>query len=455
MDSQGTEQTTDGKPLKQAKERNENVLNTERNIMESVLERENLKASLHAVKANKGVAGIDGISTVELSGHLTKHWKGIRRKLEESRYKPDPVKTVEIPKPGGGIRKLGIPTVTDRFIQQGLLQVLDGIFDPQMSEHSYGFRKGRSAHQAVKQMKHYVVEEGRNWVIDLDLKDFFNNINHDLLMYKVSQRVKDKRVLKLIGSYLRAGEMGVDGKVTRNGLKGTPQGGPLSPLLANIYLDALDKEMEARGLSFVRYADDITIYSKSERSAHRTMESLIRWIEKNLKLEVNEEKSQVRPPDQGSFLGYRVEDGKLALSEKSIERFKSKVREIWNARWGVSSKERIAYWQSYLRGWWNYFKLTEREWDYTNYSGWIRRHMRKFIWQKWHNYKGRRNALRKLGVKGKRLKLANCSRGAWRVALALGTILTNKRLKEWGMQVPADLAEAQKETLEERILLMT
>ena len=437
------------------------MLNEEQDIscsddeqLERILAPENLKAALKAVKANKGAAGFDGMSTSELTGHLTKHWQGIRTKLLESRYKPDPVKTVEIPKPTGGRRTLGIPTVTDRFLQQALLQELDKTFDPHMSEFSYGFRKGRSAHQAVKQMKHYVVEEGRNWVIDIDLKAFFDNVNHDLLMQKVSRRVKDKRVLKLIGNYLRAGKVGSDGKVDRSGQRGTPQGGPLSPLLANIYLDDLDKEMEARGLKFIRYADDITIYAKSERSAHRIMERLIQWIRKHLKLEVNEEKSQVRPPSEGSFLGFRIVREKIGLSEKSIERYKNKVREIWNARWSVSSKVRIAYWQRYLRGWWNYFRLSEQKNDFTDYEGWTRRHMRKLIWQRWHNYKGRLNALKKLKVPEKYLGLAYSSKGDWKNALSLGRVLTNKRLKSWGMLVPTDLAKAREETLLERILAM-
>lgn len=411
-------------------------------IMEQVLEATNLQSAYLAVKANKGAAGVDGLGTHELKGHLREHWPGIKRKLEQSRYRPDPVKEVIIPKPGGGERMLGIPTVLDRFIQQALMQVLDGVFDPEMSESSFGFRRGRSAHQAVRKARAHVVEEAKMWVVDIDIRAFFDQIDHDILMHRVATKVGDKRVLKLIGSYLRCGRKDAAGKVKRNGSKGTPQGGPLSPLLGNIYLDMLDKELESREVSFVRYADDVTIYAKSERSARRIMESIIKWLRRHLKLEVNQEKSRVRPPDQGSFLGFKIVDGKIALSEKSVERFKDQVRAIWNARWSVSGKDRIGRWEEYLRGWWGYFKLVERDWEYADLSGWIRRHMRKCIWQCWHNWKGRRNALRKLGLSGDRLKLAHSGRGAWRIARPLGSVLTNKRLRDWGMKVPEDLARA-------------
>lgn len=424
-------------------ERKIEVLNEE--LMEQVLEAENLQAAYLAVKANKGAAGVDGISTGELAGHLREHWPGIKRKLEESRYKPDPVKTVVIPKAGGGERSLGIPTVTDRFIQQALIGKLDGIFDPQMSESSFGFRRGRSAHQAVTKAKMHVVEEGKNWIVDIDIRAFFDQIDHDILMRKIAGQIRDKRILKLIGSYLRGGRQQADGRITRDARKGTPQGGPLSPLLGNVYLDALDKELEARGLSFVRYADDVTIYTRSERSATRVLESLIRWLSKNLKLEVNREKSRVRPPDEGSFLGFRITRGKIAVSEKSIERFKKEVREIWNARWSVCSGDRIKRWQQYAKGWWNYFRLSEQKWEYEDLSGWVRRHMRKCIWQCWHNWKGRSNALRKLGATGKSLRLAHSSRGAWRVSRALNSTLTNKRLRSWGMEVPEDFDQALSE----------
>lgn len=419
------------------------MLNEE--LMEAVLAPDNLQASYKAVKANKGAAGIDGIGTAELGAHLRTHWEAIRTKLLEESYKPAALKAVRIPKPGGGERKLGIPTTVDRFLQQALLQQLDGIFDPLMSEYSYGFRKGRSAHDAVKQGREFVVEQDCRWVVELDIRSFFDHIDHDILMRMVAQEIRDKRVLKLIGRFLRAGVL-EDGKVVRSA-KGTPQGGPLSPLLGNIYLDALDKELEARGVNFVRYADDVTIYAGSERSAKRIHASIAKWITKHLKLEVNEEKSGVRPPDEGSFLGFRIlPDGKIGLSKKSVERFRARVREHWDARWSVKGRVRRERWQSYLRGWWGYFRLSERQWDWEDLEGWLRRHMRKCIWQQWHNWKGRRNALKRLGLRGRRLKLASSSRGAWRVAMALNRILTNARLRDWGLWVPSDLAREQNAT---------
>jgi len=324
-----------------AKEGEKKVLNEK--VMEQVMDPENLKAAYLAVKANKGAAGIDGISTEELGDHVRKHWPGIKAKLEEGTYRPSPVRAVEIPKSGGGTRQLGIPTTVDRLIQQALHQALDGVFDPEFSGHSYGFRRGRSAHQAVKAARAYVVEEDRSWVVDIDIKAFFDNIDHDILMRMVAEKVTDKRVLKLIGKYLRAGVL-EKGKVKR-GSKGTPQGGPLSPLLGNIYLDALDKELERREVAFCRYADDVTIYAKSQRSAERILESITRWIERNLKLEVNREKSGVRPPDEGSFLGFRIEgNGKIAMSEKSMRAFKGKARAHWDRGRSRSGREVLESW---------------------------------------------------------------------------------------------------------------
>ena len=279
------------------------MLNEKKRLMEEVLDPDNLRAALLAVKANGGAAGIDGIGTKELPAHLCEHWEGIRTKLEEGTYKPAPVRAVDIPKAGGGQRRPGIPTTVDRLIQQALHQVLDRVFDPGFSDHSYGFRKGRGAHDAVEAARAYVVDEGRGHVIDIDIRAFFDNIDHDILMRRVAEKVKDKRVLQLIGKYLRAGVL-VNGKVHR-GTKGAPQGGPLSPLLGNIYLDALDTELESRGVAFCRYADDVTIYAGSARAAGRILTSITRWIEKKLKLEVNRAKSGTRPPDAGSFLGFK------------------------------------------------------------------------------------------------------------------------------------------------------
>ena len=381
------------------------------------------------------------MSVEELGDHLRKHWPGLRTKLEEGRYKPAPVRAVEIPKPGGGTRRLGIPSVLDRFIQQALHQELDGIFDPTFSEHSYGFRRNRSAHDAVKAARHYVVEEGRCWVIDIDIRAYFDTIDHDILMRMIAETVGDKRVLKLIGKYLRSGVL-ENGKVKRSA-KGTPQGGPLSPLPGNIYLDALDKELEKRGAAFCRYADDVTIYAKSERSARRTLESIVKWIEKNLKLEVNLEKSGVRPPDEGSFLGFRItEEGKIAMSQKSIDAFKARVRTHWTQRRSVPGEEVLASWQKYLRGWIGYYRLSEREWDWEDMEGWIRRHIRKWFWLRWHNWRGRANAFGRLGVRRCYHPLAHSDRGAWRMAKMLNVVLGNRWLQKHGFWVPSDLVKA-------------
>lgn len=411
-------------------------------MMERVLREENLRSAYLAVKANKGAAGIDHLTTEELGEHLKENWPGLKQKILENRYKPSPVRAVEIPKSNGGSRELGIPTVLDRFIQQALHQELDRILDPNFSEHSYGFRRGRSAHDAVRAARHYVVEEGRGWVVDIDIKGYFEEIDHDILMRELSKQVSDKRVLKLIGKYLRCGVLR-SGKVERKA-KGTPQGGPLSPLLGNFYLDALDKELESRGVAFCRYADDITIYAGSQRSAERIYASITRWIEKNLKLEINREKSGVRPPTGGSFLGFRItEEGEIAMSEKSIDRFKARVREHWDNRRSREGRVVLKEWQSYLRGWAGYFRLSERSRDWKSLEGWLRRHIRKWFWQRWHNWKGRRRALERLGIRGRRLKLAHSSRGAWRVARALNWVLKNAWLREKGFWVPSDLIEGR------------
>jgi RNA-directed DNA polymerase len=417
------------------------VLNEE--MMSSILNPENLRAAYMKVKANKGAPGIDGIGVVELAAHVRRHWNGIQAKLEKGTYKPAPVRRVVIPKPGGGERKLGIPTTVDRLIQQAMVGVLDPIFDPGMSEHSYGFRRKRSAHDAVKAAQGYV-HEGKTWVVDLDIKAFFDHVNHDILMRAVGQKVRDKTLLRLIGSYLRAGVL-ENGKVSKSTV-GVPQGGPLSPLLANIYLDALDKELESRGVAFCRYADDITIYAGSERSAQRIYESIVKWIEKVLRLEVNREKSRVRPPNEGSFLGYRIDKkGRLDLSEKSLKRFQEKVREHFdNRRQKKTTKAIRDHWLTYLKGWYGYFRLVEVPWRFTVISKWIRRHVRKLFWQRWHKSDGRRNALRRLGLPPHQVLLGGCGRGAWRMAAhaVMHTALNNKRLIKYGFLTPSDLAKA-------------
>ena len=412
-------------------------------LLEQVLDPENVRAAYAAVKRNGGKAGIDGIETEQLGAHLRAHWAGIKAKLFEGRYKPAPVRPVRIAKPDGGERCLGIPTTVDRVIQQALQQVLSGVLDKTFSEASYGYRPGRSAHDAVRRAQYYVVEEQRDWVIDLDIEQFFDRIDHDLLMRDLSYHVRDKRVLKLVGKYLRAGVL-EDGHVTRSA-KGTSQGSPMSPILANLYLDRLDKELESRGVTFVRYADDTTLYARSERSAHRIMTNIVPWIEKHLKLQVNARKSRIRRPHEGSFLGFVIHrDGQIGISEKSITRYQARVRMIWDARVSMSGKERVKAWRDYARGWSNYFRLCDWRGPIRDFSGWTRRHMRKYFWLRWHDRKGRKNALRKLGANGTQLCLASSTRGAWRVALALNRSLTNAHLRCWGLLTPMDLMVAMR-----------
>ncbi|USS94963.1 group II intron reverse transcriptase/maturase [Serratia symbiotica] len=326
--------------------------------MEVILNQENLKQALKRVKANKGAPGVDGISVSELPDHLKRQWPELRSNLLAGRYKPQPVRRVDIPKPGGGTRQLGIPTVMDRFIQQAVMQVLQSQWDPTFSESSYGFRVGRSAHQAVKRAKRYV-EEGQHWVVDIDLEKFFDRLNHDVLMSRVAKRITDKRVLKLMRAFLNAGIMQV-GLVSPQ-MEGTPQGGLLSPLLSNVLLDELDRELETRGLKHVRYADDSNIYVRSKRAGKRVKESITHWLEKRLKLKVNERKSALSPPGERKFLGYSISPGKgrawILIAPESIRRAKSRRREITGRSKGRSLEQVIGKLRVYLTGWRNYYSL--------------------------------------------------------------------------------------------------
>jgi len=379
-------------------------------IMEQILRRENLNAAYLAVKANDGAPGVDGMSITELKEQVSKHWGTLKRKLQAGEYQPAAVRAVEIPKANGGKRTLGIPTVLDRLIQQAIHQVLSPIFEEGFSEHSYGFRPDRSAHDAVRAAQEYV-KAGKRWVVDIDLKAFFDQVDHDKLMHLVGQRIRDKAVLKLIGKYLRAPMQRAEKKEARS--KGTPQGGPLSPLLANIYLDPLDKELEKRAVSFVRYADDIAIYASRQRSAERIKESVIRWLSKELKLEVNRAKSGAGPTEQSGLLGIRIDqEGKIEIADKAIQRLKERVRELWDALQSKTSEELRQQWKQYISGWWNYFQLAENRREIEKRSGWIRRHIRKCFWQRWHGTKGRQKALQRLGISGPTLSLAKCTRGA-------------------------------------------
>ena len=409
-------------------------------LMEQVVTRENATAAWLAVKRNGGAPGIDRMTPGQLRDHLRAHWETIRAKLLAGTYVPSPVRRVEIPKPNGGVRLLGIPTVLDRWIQQMLLQVLQAIFDPTFSAHSFGFRPGKSAHDAVRAAQSYA-QAGKDWVVDMDITKFFDRVNHDILMHRIGQTIRDKRVLKLIGKYLRAGVM-IEG-VVQSSEEGTPQGGPLSPLLANIYLDALDRELEQRGLAFSRYADDCNIYVSSERAAQRVLAGITEWIKKHLRLEVNATKSGTGRPWERKFLGFRINpQGKIEAAPQSVERFKMKVRELWRSCQSRTSVELRDNWRAYVRGWWGYYRLAEERRNVFGLEGWIRRHMRSCFWQRWDNWRGRLRNLRRLGLSGRLLKVAHSSKGAWRIAASpsLQTALSNAVLRRHGLWMPSDLA---------------
>ena len=409
-------------------------------LMEQVVTQENATAAWLAVKRNGGAPGIDGMTTQQLRDHARKHWETIRAKLLSGTYVPSPVRRVEIPKPNGGVRLLGTPTVLDRWIQQMLLQALQPILDPTFSAHSFGFRPGKSAHDAVRAAQNYI-QAGKDWVVDMDITKFFDRVNHDILMQRIGQTIRDKRVLRLIGKYLRAGVM-IEG-VVQSSEEGTPQGGPLSPLLANIYLDALDRELEGRGLAFSRYADDCNIYVSSQRAAERVLASITEWIKKHLRLEVNATKSGVGRPWERKFLGFRINpQGKIEAAPQSVERFKTKVRELWRSCQSQTSVELRDRWRAYVRGWWGYFRLAEESRNLFGLEGWIRRHIRSCYWQRWDNWRGRLRKLRSLGLSGRLLKVAHSSKGAWRIAASpsLQTALSNAVLRRHGFWMPSDLA---------------
>jgi RNA-directed DNA polymerase len=412
------------------------------NLMEEAVSPENYGKALRAVIANDGAPGIDGMRTAELNGHLIKHWPKIHAKLMAGSYVPSPVRRKEIRKEnGGGTRRLGIPTVLDRFIQQMLLQAMTPIWEPRFSTHSYGFRPGRKAADAVRAAQRYA-ETGKDWVVDLDIAKFFDHVNWDILMGKIAQVIRDKRVLQLIGRYLRAGAM-VEGVVVKS-VEGTPQGGPLSPLLANIYLDALDRELERRGHQFSRYADDCNIYVGSQAAAERVLESVRGWIEKHLRLQVNTTKSGVGRVWERKFLGFRLNRGmQIEAAPASLERFKAKVREKWRSCQSLTSNQLRDAWRQYIRGWWGYYRLAENRRPIYRLEGWIRRHIRKCFWLRWHKPEGRERRLRSLGLRGRMLKVAQSHRGAWPLAGtgSLQSALSNATLRRYGFLMPSDLAD--------------
>jgi RNA-directed DNA polymerase len=385
--------------------------------MEAVVGRENLKKALAQVKRNKGAAGIDGIPVDDLPAYLKEHWPTIRAQLLEGTYKPKPVRRVEIPKASGGLRPLGIPTVLDRFIQQAVLQVLQADWDGTFSETSFGFRPGRSAHQAVEQAQAYIAA-GHSFVVDIDLEKFFDRVNHDILMGLVAKRVADKRLLKLIRGFLTAGAM--DGGIVSPTEEGTPQGGPLSPLLSNLMLDVLDKELEKRGHRFVRYADDCNIYVRSQRAGERVMDGIEKFLTKRLKLKVNKAKSAVAKPSARKFLGFSFTGGKeprRRIAPQAIARFKAKVRELTRRTRGRSLVQTSKELSTYLVGWRGYFGFCQTPSVLRALDEWIRRRVRAIAWKQWKRGPARFAELRRRGV-GRDLaaQTAGSPHGPWRLA---------------------------------------
>jgi RNA-directed DNA polymerase len=405
-------------------------------LREEVCERENCKRALKRVKANKGSPGVDGMTVQQLPGFLQQHWPAIREQLQSGSYKPQPVKRVEIPKPDGGVRKLGIPTVLDRFIQQAVMQVLQERWDRTFSDHSYGFRPGRSAHQAVAAAQQHIAA-GYRWVVDLDLEKFFDRVGHDKLMAKIAERVSDKRLLKLIRAFLRAGVM--EGGLVSPVDEGTPQGGPLSPLLSNLVLDEFDRELERRGHRFVRYADDSNIYVRSRRAGERVMRSLMRFIHAKLKLQVNQSKSAVAEPWERKFLGFSftwTESPKRRIAPKAVQRFKERVRELTSRTRGISIERMAKELASYLRGWIGYFGKCETPSVLKSLEEWTRRRLRAVIWKQWKRGTRRFAELRKRDVNAPlAAKTAGSPHGPWRLANspALAFALPNAYLDSLGI----------------------
>lgn len=386
-------------------------------LMERILSRENLLSALKRVERNKGSHGVDGMSVQNLRKHILEHWESMKMELLEGTYDPQPVRRVEIPKPDGGMRLLGIPTVIDRLIQQAIAQILTSLYDPAFSDHSYGFRPNRSAHDAVKKAKGYI-QEGNRWVIDIDLEKFFDKVNHDRLMGALAKRIEDKRLLKLIRKYLKSGIM-IDGIVTTSE-EGTPQGGPLSPLLSNIVLDELDKELEERGHKFVRYADDCNIYVKTEKAGNRVMNSITSFIEGKLKLKVNLNKSAVDRPWKRKFLGFSFtphKEPKVRIAKVSIERMKDKIREITSRKKPYSMEYRIKKLNQYLMGWCGYFALADTPSVFTKFDSWIKRRLRMCTWKNWKKPSTKVRKLIGLGVpKGKAYEWGNSRKSYWRIS---------------------------------------
>jgi len=401
-------------------------------MMEQIVAPSNVREAYRRVKRNGGCPGVDGMTVEELGTHLHTHWQQIREELLDGAYKPSPVKRHELPKPGGGIRVLGIPTVTDRLIQQAVLQVLQPEWDPTFSEFSYGFRPGRSAHQAVdKAREHYLA--GHRRVVSLDLEKFFDRVNHDKMMSAVRERVRDRRVRRLIRGYLQSGMLTGDVYIPRS--EGTPQGGPLSPLLANLLLDQLDRELERRGHRFVRYADDVSIYVKSERAGRRVLQSISDYLTRKLKLAVNKGKSRVDKPRNCSLLGFSIgKAGRVFVSDKSIRRLKERIRELTGRHRGRRIEQIVREVAEYLRGWRQYFNYAYNKQKFRELTAWIKRRLRAYQWTQWGRAGYRE--LRKRGI-SRDLAWNTCKshHGPWRLSRspALAFALTTGHFVELGL----------------------
>lgn len=417
-------------------ERENNVVDDTSNLLDRVLARDNMLIAMKRVIANKGSHGVDGMKTDELRNFVINNWLSIKQKLLEGRYKPSPVRRVEIPKPNGGIRLLGIPTVFDRLIQQAIAQELTKIYEPTFSENSYGFRPNKSAKQAILKAKEYI-NEGYKWVVDIDLEKFFDTVNHDILMERLSRKIKDKRLLKLIREYLKSGVMVNGIKVSSD--EGTPQGGPLSPLLSNILLNEVDKELERRGHKFCRFADDCNVYIKSRKAGMRVMRSIRKLLEENLKLKVNESKSAVDIVTRRKFLGFSFYFAKggvnIRVHEKSYERFKEKIRSITNRNTGISLDKRIRKLNQITVGWVNYFSIAKAKNRIKGLEEWIRRRLRACIWKQWKKVKTKGRKLMQLGLPTyKAWEYANTRKGYWRISNSpiLSRTLNNIYLENLG-----------------------
>lgn len=399
-------------------------------LFERVLQRDNLSAAWKRVRANKGAAGIDGMTIEEFPAWARSgHWKRIITELAIGRYKPSPVRRVEIDKPDGGTRQLGIPAVTDRVIQQAIAQVLTPILDPDFSNNSFGFRPNRNGQQAVKQVRD-IIKEGRRIAVDVDLSKFFDRVNHDLLMTLLGRKVKDTRVLQLISRYLRAGVM--DNRRFVESREGVPQGGPLSPLLANIMLDPLDKELEKRQHKFARYADDFTILVKSQRAGERVLKSISRYLQDRLKLVVNDSKSRVVKTNESNFLGFTFKATRIHWHPKTLLKFKQQVRKLTNRNWGVSMKYQLFRISQYLRGWINYFGIASGYQHCVELDHWIRRRVRMAYWRQWRKPRTKVRNLMKLGVHiQSAVACGITSKGPWRSSKTPGInqALSNAYLK--------------------------